>query len=182
MDVQGIDDRTACRPGRMLVDDHRVHSVVTHPRHQVTRARAGRSRQGVAVRRSWKCQPTLPILSTTGPVNANVEGSGATYAHRCRFSSLTTSPGRDTVLTSGPLETCPTQGYHCGNPLTVHLHYFHLVSHTQGCDTTTAWSRLSHHPRAVEARNLVISVDWSTACRLLSQWSSSAAGMGLDMK
>ena len=76
----------------------------------------------------------------------------------------------------------PAQRYHCGSPLTMRLHHFYLVSHTQGCDTTTAWSRPSHHPRAVEARNLVTSVDWSTACRLRSQWSSSAAGMGLDMK
>ena len=32
---------------------------------------------------------------------------------------------------SGPLETCPAQGYHCGGPLTVNLHHFRLVSHTR---------------------------------------------------
>jgi putative ATP-dependent endonuclease of OLD family len=48
LDVQGVGDRTVCRPGRVLVDDRRVHAVVTHPCHQVTRAHARLSRQGVA--------------------------------------------------------------------------------------------------------------------------------------
>ena len=42
---------------------------------------------------------------------------------------------------SGPLKTRPVQGYHCGSPLTAHLHHFHLVPHTQGCGTTTTWIR-----------------------------------------
>jgi hypothetical protein len=45
--VQSVSDRTVSPTSRVLVDDCRVHAVVTHPRHQVTRARAGLSRQGV---------------------------------------------------------------------------------------------------------------------------------------
>src|SRR5664280_2241870 len=106
-------------------------------------------------------------LDDLGPVNTNVEGSGSTYARRCLFSSLTTSPGRDTVVR--PARDLPCAGVSLRSPLTVHLHHLYLVSTTQGCDTTTAWSRLSHQPRAVEARNSVTFLNWSTACRLRSQ-------------
>ena len=43
--VQSVSDRTVSPTSRVLIDDCRVHAVVTHPRHQVTPARAGLSRQ-----------------------------------------------------------------------------------------------------------------------------------------
>ena len=46
--IQRVRDDVICLAGRVLVDDRRVHAVVSHPRHEITRAYPGCRREGVA--------------------------------------------------------------------------------------------------------------------------------------
>ena len=99
--IQCVRDDVICLAGYMPVDDRRVDTVVAHPRHEVTRAHSGCSRESVPrvpqivkvkSRRTdgldslkpahQRGEVAAPDWSTFGPRETNAVGSDGTNSSR----------------------------------------------------------------------------------------------------